>query len=207
MLGRFYGKSKRGNTLLTIVKRGIKIWGMDKDILTPEDLLIYKKVKNFKQKNWRKTKPGYNRKYSDTWKINHSDKWKEYMQNYREKHKEQIRANRKAYYQLHKNDTKKYATEWHRQNPDKAEAINRVNSANKKYKGKLTAEMVRKIIIREKRTCHWCGKTNLHGRDLTLEHLERINDPEKIVLACFSCNAKRIIGEHHNQYSKIEGNS
>ncbi|HEV3303058.1 MAG TPA: hypothetical protein VG055_25625 [Planctomycetaceae bacterium] len=65
-------------------------------------------------------------------------------------------------------------------------------SANLKYPGHLTADDVMAVFEKSKRTCCHCGKKNLRGMDLTLEHLKPINDVRYLAISCHACNVARI---------------
>ncbi len=68
-------------------------------------------------------------------------------------------------------------------------------SANRAYRGKghITLEDIVEVVKNSGRTCHWCNKKNLQGRDLTLEHLKPINDKKYLAIACQSCNFGRTV--------------
>jgi hypothetical protein len=65
-------------------------------------------------------------------------------------------------------------------------------AANRRYPGHLTAADVEFVMERGKRTCHHCGKKNLRGMNLTLEHLKPVNDVRYLAVSCHACNVARI---------------
>src|ERR1700687_5353014 len=83
------------------------------------------------------------------------------------------------------------STEWNKRNPERRKFAMAARLATKRYPGKITASDIAEIILRSGRICHWCQKHGLSGRDLTLEHLKPENNKDCIVVACFSCNARR----------------
>ena len=70
-------------------------------------------------------------------------------------------------------------------------AINKVTKANRKYPGRITVHEVLNLIKESNFTCFWCGKQDLSGRDLTIDHVEPINDIKQIVISCLRCNILR----------------
>ncbi len=116
----------------------------------------------------------------------------EYMAKWREANRERIKEYRKQRYLNHRKDEILAASRWISEHYDDFLLQRKAVSANARYPGTITTDDVRKIIEKCNGACHWCDKKNLKGRDLTIEHLAPVNNPDNIVLACFSCNCSRI---------------
>lgn len=116
----------------------------------------------------------------------------DYMQKWRAVNAERIKQQRRAYYEAHRDRTKQEAMEWARSNRYRYALSCKAATANRRYQGKITIEDVETIIERCGRVCYWCGKADLAGRDLTLEHLKPMNDKSVIVIACHRCNCRRL---------------
>ena len=84
-------------------------------------------------------------------------------------------------------------------------------SANRFYRGKgvITVDDVSDVVKQSGRICHWCGKKNLQGNDLTLEHLKPINEKKYLAIACLSCNCSQVVrrGRKLTAREIIEGNN
>lgn len=106
--------------------------------------------------------------------------------------KETKREYRRRWYLANKEKEKERARKWQKKNKDRASAINRVTCANSRYPGFLSVDDVLEVIKKGKHICYWCKKEKLSGSDLTLEHLKPINDKRFLVIACRSCNAKKL---------------
>lgn len=130
--------------------------------------------------------------YMRKWREKKGEAWKEYMRKWRANHKAQVKANRKSYYQRTRQVEIDRAKNWASENPEKAKNIGRARKATIKYSGSIDAAGVKEIFERDNYTCYWCGKSDLKGRDLTLEHLEPINCKDKLKTACGSCNSARL---------------
>lgn len=86
------------------------------------------------------------------------------------------------------------AARWKAANPELAIATSKANLAKRRYPntGELDGAMVLEVIRRAGGKCHWCGKENLKGRDLTLEHLQPVNQIEHLTIACARCNCAKL---------------
>jgi hypothetical protein len=114
------------------------------------------------------------------------------MCKWRARNRKRLKLWGKRYYARTKTKQKRKAIQWQKDNPERFRLITKAVSANAKYPGHLTVNQVEEIIQRCGRVCHWCGRENLSGRVLTLEHLKPINDSRFIVVACLQCNAAKL---------------
>ena len=114
-----------------------------------------------------------------------------YMQKWRAANRERIRLSRRAYYEAHKADEIANAMRHIYEHYGRFLLGRRAVHANRRYQGRFSVADVAAIFDRDKRTCYWCGRENLTGRSLTLEHLKPVNDPAHVVTACLPCNAAR----------------
>lgn len=126
--------------------------------------------------------------YMRGWRAKNAEHSKEYMRQWRAEHREQVKASRRAYYFANKEKANAESTRWSKENPEGP----RASRANARYDGKLSHREVRAVFARDNFTCYWCGKEDLKGDDLTIEHLEPHNDAECITTACRSCNSKKL---------------
>lgn len=77
------------------------------------------------------------------------------------------------------------------------DAARHANERAAKYgsPGVLTPEDVETILA--SRTCHWCGRSDLTGRDLTVDHIVGLHDKsatntrDNLAPSCSSCNARK----------------
>lgn len=113
------------------------------------------------------------------------------MRKWRAANADRVRESRRQYYALNKERTKREAIEWAKNNSEIASLHKRASSANQAYPGQLAYADVVAIIERDGKICHWCSKTDLKGRDLTLDHLKPINSIGSITVSCLRCNASR----------------
>lgn len=130
--------------------------------------------------------------YMKKWRAKNSKTWSEYMKGWREKNKEKLKKDRKIWYTKHKEQENNQARQWIKENKERWALHTRRTHANRRYPGKLTIKDVEEIVLTNKRMCYWCHKTELKGKDMTLEHLKPMNDKRFIVLACWKCNAARL---------------
>jgi hypothetical protein len=116
----------------------------------------------------------------------------EYMKRWRAANKARIKEWAKGWYR--KNRVKEIARATQRVADDYGRhlLLCKVTKANLTYPGRLTLKDLLTVIERSGRRCYWCGKENLEGRDLTLEHLQPVNDVQHLTIACLTCNAARI---------------
>lgn len=96
-----------------------------------------------------------------------------------------------------------YKPRWKALNPERNawtskcyDAAQHANARAVRYgvSGVLTPADVAAVLAT--RTCSYCGKSDLSGRDLTVDHVKPLseggtNDPSNITCACFSCNARK----------------
>jgi 5-methylcytosine-specific restriction endonuclease McrA len=111
------------------------------------------------------------------WKSGNRSRLREYAKEYYAQNDQQIRA--KAY-------------EWRRKNVLLYSFYRKAFVANHRFPGHITAQELLAILDKQGTKCYWCGKDNLVGHDLTLEHLKPFNSPENLVFACRSCNSSNI---------------
>jgi len=116
----------------------------------------------------------------------------DYMKKWREANKDKVRKQRKNYYEANKDRTKEEAVLWAKENAERVSFSNKAKSANQTYPGHLTVDDIAEIVEKSGRVCHWCGKENLEGEDLTLEHLKPTNDKRFLAIACNRCNAGKL---------------
>ncbi len=121
----------------------------------------------------------------------------------REANLERERARGRESYARNREKVQVRTKAWAAANPWRALMLVKASAANRKYPGKVTGDDVAGVFERANRTCHWCGKKELTGRDLTLEHLKPINDVRHLVVACRACNSARIL-ERGPRKSKAE---
>lgn len=105
---------------------------------------------------------------------------------------EHIAELRHASYLRHRDVVLVKAAAYREANRDAVRMRARVRQANRRYPGEITSEDVLAVFERGNRTCVHCGKAELSGRDLTIEHLRPVNDVRFIAVSCFSCNAAKI---------------
>ena len=120
-----------------------------------------------------------------------------YMQKYREAKQEQIAQQRREYYEKHRDELIRQATQRAKNDPFRRQLRARALFANSRYPGTITADDLLAVINRDGRICYWCGAEELDGFDLTIEHLEPINHIDYLTIACRSCNAARKAGIPH----------
>lgn len=116
----------------------------------------------------------------------------DYMRAWRQANKERIQAYRRERYAAHRAEECANAAAWQRANVLEAAIHRKVASANQRYTGRICAQDIRDLIDRDGWGCHWCHKTISTLRDFTLEHLEPVNEPAALALACHSCNSARL---------------
>jgi hypothetical protein len=116
----------------------------------------------------------------------------EYLKKWRAENKARIKEYAHKRYLEHREEAVQYALKTNKENPERHRLSSKIYAANSRYPGKITAKQFEEIVTRLGPTCYWCHKPGLSGRDLTLEHLQPINDPKYIVIACFECNAAKI---------------
>ena len=133
--------------------------------------------------------------YMRKWRNGNED-YAEYMRQYRQENRDKIASDHQAWRQRNQKRNAELAREWIVKNPVLAACIRKAQAANSRFPGRLTAQDVFEIIERSGYKCHWCGKENLRGPDLTLEHLQPVNDKRYLTVACRSCN-----GAHKHKYS------
>lgn len=126
--------------------------------------------------------------YMREWRAAHPE-YAEYMRQYRIEHREKVYADRRAWRAQNRKRNAELALEWRAKNPVLAACATKASVANRRFPGKLTAQDVVEVVERSGYKCHWCGKENLQGADLTLEHLQPLNDKKYLVIACRSCNS------------------
>lgn len=132
----------------------------------------------------KKQKAEYMRKWRDG-----NVEYAEYMRRYRQEHRDKVYADRRAWRQRNRKRNAELASQWADDNPLLAACGRKAHSANRRFPGKLDARDVLEVIERSGYKCHWCGKENLQGADLTLEHLKPVNDKKHLAIACRSCNS------------------
>lgn len=144
--------------------------------------------------------------YMREWRNNNREELLKKEQARRDKNREHTRTWKKEWYA--KNSERVLNQQKARREADPWQALMyaKVNSANQRYPGKLKVAEVAEVFEKANRTCHWCGKKNLTGRDLTLEHLEPINDIRYLTVSCLACNSARILerGPRKNDAEKAE---
>lgn len=129
--------------------------------------------------------------YMRNFRATHPD-YKIYMREYRKKHRAKVYADRQAWREANRERNAKLANNWYHTHLFIATCGKKAAAANKYYPGKLTTKDVAGVIEKSGRKCHWCGRENLSGQNLTLEHLRPINDIQYLVIACKSCNSARL---------------
>lgn len=134
-----------------------------------------------------KTHAAYMRK----WRKKNGRKWKAYMKKWRSVNQGRIKSTRRRYYRKNRTIELASVKAWQKTNPLRRKAIKAAFIA-RRYPGRIDANLVLFIFKRDKRTCHWCGKKNLRGRQLTLEHLKPRNSKRTLTVACLSCNTRRL---------------
>ena len=132
------------------------------------------------------TKAEYMRK----WRADHPKK-ADYIKQWREANKDHVAAYRKQYYEQNREKLIKLSRKSKEDDWDRFLLQKRVHTANQRYPGTLTVAQLEELIEKSQRRCYWCGKENLQGRDLTLEHLRPTNAIEDLAIACSSCNCTR----------------
>lgn len=128
----------------------------------------------------------------------------DYLKNWRKANPDKVRAQQQAYYHRTKEDQKRRATAWQKANPERIALIRKARAANLRYPGRISSKDVDLVLQRNGTKCHWCGKPDLKGRDLTLEHLKPINDVRYLTIACLSCNASRAHSRDGRRFTEAE---
>lgn len=115
----------------------------------------------------------------------------EYMLRWRESNRDHVAAYRKKYYE--KNREKLIAAAMQRTHADypRFRWRARVAAANKRYPGRITVKDLDALLQRQGPACYHCGKTGLADRDLTIEHLQPVNNMRHVVLSCHACNCAK----------------
>lgn len=128
----------------------------------------------------------------------------DYMKKWRAANRERLLQYSREKYAANREKAKAATISWQRRNPDRVRLTNKVACANKRYPGKITIDDLITIIERDGRKCKWCGRKNLNGWNLTLEHLQPYNSLETLTIACFRCNASRCskLGEPRKSRSR-----
>ena len=104
---------------------------------------------------------------------------------------------RHEYYLLHREEMIEKAKERAKRDPLRRSMGTRARFANSRYPGKITADDLLEVLKRDGNRCFWCGKEDLKGFDLTIEHLQPVNHTDHLTIACRSCNGKRMAGTPH----------
>ena len=104
---------------------------------------------------------------------------------------DKVQRNRE-YYERNRDRILRRTKEYRQRDPWKTLMMVKAASANRRYPGKLTWRDMATVFERQGRICFYCGKTDLHGRDLTIEHIKPINDPQFLTVSCLACNIARI---------------
>lgn len=102
----------------------------------------------------------------------------------------------KQWYSKNRQRALDYSRAWGAKNASRRALRNKCNRAaklaNARYPGVVTAQDIAAIIELSERICHWCKKRNLTGADLTIEHLQPLNDKRFLAVACRACNSARV---------------
>ena len=130
------------------------------------------------------------KRYMREWRKKNKKAYRKYRFKYLEDNKEKLKEQAKKYYVKHRKELIRQATERQNNHPLKSLRL-KVVSANKRYPDRIKLADVLFVVDKYKNTCHWCGKKDLQGRDLTLEHLKPINKREFLTLACLKCNGSK----------------
>lgn len=139
--------------------------------------------------------------YMRRWREQQGEKYRAYMKAWRAAHKAKISAYNKQYQKEHAVEHRAINKRWRENHPERQVALGKAGAAHQRYPGTLSLYDVMSVIEKSGRKCFWCGKEDLKGRDLTLEHLKPVNDVAKLVVACHSCNCKKL----HRTYWPILG--
>lgn len=134
----------------------------------------------------------YRRLYMRKWRDKNREKNDSYQAEWKKAHKAEVSLYNKLYRQAHAKEHREINARWRKNHPDRFDAGLKAAAAKRRYPGEITAADVLVVIERCDRKCYWCGKANLAGRDLTLEHLKPVNDLAHLTVACLSCNAARL---------------
>lgn len=116
----------------------------------------------------------------------------DYLATWRAANREHLKAYRHERYLAHRAEEIANAERWTGSNYERHLIQLKVSAANRRYPDHITIRDVDAVIAAANRTCRWCGKRNLKGKDLTLEHVEPFNRRECLGIACHACNAARI---------------
>jgi hypothetical protein len=116
----------------------------------------------------------------------------DYMKKWRAANKEHLKAERRKWYETHRTVEIANARKWIVDNHERFLILRKVIAANQRYPERITIADVDAVLERAGRVCCWCGKKNLKGRDLTLEHLRPFNRRDCLAIACRTCNSARI---------------
>lgn len=129
--------------------------------------------------------------YMRKWRAEHPE-YLEYMQRWRGENKERLAEYRRDRYAAHRSEEKAAAVSWAKKYPFEVLLHSKASAANNRYEGRITAQDIRELLERDGLVCYWCKKAIELRRDFTLEHLEPINDPSVLAIACQACNCARL---------------
>lgn len=129
--------------------------------------------------------------YMRAWRAKHPEH-RDYMRQWRETHAEQLKAYRQRYYEEHAEREIDLAVIWQKAHLVEAAIHRKIAAAHERYPGRITAQDIRDLVARVGWVCCWCKKAITSLRDFTLEHLEPVNDPKHLAIACAACNAAKV---------------
>jgi hypothetical protein len=130
--------------------------------------------------------------YMRRWREKNRAKNDRYQAAWKKAHRTEIALYNKLYRRAHAKEHRERNARWREANRERFDAGLKVAAAKRRYPGDLCVADVLAVIEKSGRRCHWCGKSKLKGRDLTLEHLKPVNDLAHLTVACLSCNAARL---------------
>lgn len=116
----------------------------------------------------------------------------DYMRRWRAENADHRRAYQRKWYFEHRDSQVAGAMQWNRDHRLDYALHRKVAAAHARYPGRITVDDIRALLERQGWVCHWCKKEITKMRDLTLEHLKPVNDPQHITIACLPCNAARL---------------
>lgn len=125
------------------------------------------------------------------WRERHPEH-KEYMRQWREKHADHIKEYRRNFYQANHERENDQSVFWQEEHVLETAIHRKVAAAHRIYPGRIRAKDIRDLIDRVGWMCCWCKKDIIKLRDFTLEHLQPVNDPKHLAIACHSCNCAKL---------------
>jgi len=125
------------------------------------------------------------------WREKHPEH-RDYMRQWREAHADHLKAYRRKRYEENFEREIDLAVLWQHEHVVEAAIHRKIAAAHERYPGRIRAKDIRDLIDRDGWVCCWCKKAIETLRDFTLEHLQPVNDPKHLAIACAACNSAKV---------------